>query len=513
MLLLQKLSCSKVRSLQLLHPISSNLTGQQASTYRYQFITADFTLDLTPDDSQLPATWSEDNLSQAGIYEIYLDNPHYPGLSNDLVNHIWQQVNQLVSAKPATEIIHKALQSIDSTCFRIIKEPTAKIWLELQDLSIELRDAIAFLRQSQSQQQPDLSILSESAQSLVQKYASEHNLPANRHRHLAQLTVDETTQANTGLVIGSDRCNRSTLESIIKNAQQFLLISSYIIEDESITKLICQKSQELSQGVWILTDLRDEVVDCMDVQPQHTTRSERYRRSDELKKVCLQMLLDANIPIRSGAFHLKTIISEQAAYIGSCNLTPGSLERNFESGIILNQNSIHSNLLNLFRIFWQQRSRDDVIPASNPHKFYLHSVQRYHSDACEHWQFGSLLTPYQYRQDLLNQLRSFRGEVKIYSRSFHPDLEMAELLNSSLIKVKLFVDSAFPPNVLPKESRIKLIPNLHAKVTILGEQVAYIGGVNFNFKAKALSLADVMYKTQTAEDIAKIRQHLTRFDL
>ena len=502
----------EVRSSQLLHRISSNLTGQQASTYSYQFITAEFTLNLTPDDPQLPATWSEDNLSQDRIYEIYLDNPHYPGLSNDLVNQIWQQANQQWLAMPATEIIHKNLHSIDSTCFRIIKEPTAEIWLELQDLSIECREAIAFLRQQQSIREPGVSTLSEPANSLIQQYRAEYNIPANRNRQLEHLAIDETTRANSGLVIGrSDRTNRFALEYIITNAQQFLLVSSYIIEDESITQLICQKSQDLSPGVWILTDLRDEVVDCLDVQvADNTKRSEVYRRSDELKKVCLQMLLDANIPIRSGASHLKAIISEQAAYLGSCNLTPGSLSRNNEAGIVFNQNSTLKKLLNLFRNFWQQRSRDDVIPDSNLRRFELRSVQRYHSSTnYEHWQSDSLLTPRHYQQDLMEQLRNFRGEVQIYSRSFHPDLEITELLDSPLIKVKLFVDSAFPPNVRLKNLIIELIPNLHAKVTVIGEQVAYIGGVNFNFKFKALSLADVMYKLTDAKSIAQIRQTLS----
>ena len=192
----------QVRPLQLLHPISSNLTGQQASNYRYQFITADFTLNLTPDAPQLSATWSEDNLSQAGIYEIYLNNPHYPGLSDTLVNHIWQQANQLLSAKPATEIIHKALQTIDYTCFRLIKEPVVEIWLELQDLSIELRDAIAFLRQSQYERELDFSTLSELAKSLVQQYRAEYNTPTNRHKQLAHLTVNKTKQAKSALVVG-----------------------------------------------------------------------------------------------------------------------------------------------------------------------------------------------------------------------------------------------------------------------------------------------------------------------
>lgn len=261
-------------------------------------------------------------------------------------------------------------------------------------MSIACREAIAFLRQQQSIRDPDLSTLSEPAKSLIQQHRAEYNIPANRNRQLDHLAIDETARANSGLGIGrSDRANRFALEYIITNAQQFLLISSYIIEDESITQLICQKSQELSQGVWILTDLRDEVVDCLNVQvADNTNRSEVYRRSDEFKKVCLQMLLDAKILIRSGAFHLKAIISEQAAYLGSCNLTPGSLSRNNEAGIVFNQDSNFNKLLNLFRNFWQQRRRDDVIPDSNLRRFELRSVQRYHSSKnYEHWQSDSHL--------------------------------------------------------------------------------------------------------------------------
>jgi phosphatidylserine/phosphatidylglycerophosphate/cardiolipin synthase-like enzyme len=121
------------------------------------------------------------------------------------------------------------------------------------------------------------------------------------------------------------------------------------------------------------------------------------------------MLLNANIPIRSGAFHLKTYISEQYAYLGSCNLTGGSLDFNIEAGIISRNNSIHSQLINLFWQFWQQRSRDEVIPTLISDGFHLRSI--HHSSQEEYQTYPSLLTPSRYKKDLIEKLINFRVQV------------------------------------------------------------------------------------------------------
>lgn len=496
---------------QILHPESQPLIVQQATIYNYQFATTDFRLNLTPDDPQIPNIWSEDNLSQQATYEIYLDSFSCPGIPENIVNHIWEQANEVISTKQSTEIIHQALQALDYNNFRCFKNNLLEIWLELKDLSPDIRSAITFFRQQQLNQQPDLSVLSANTQLLVNQYISKNNLPTTSHKQLLQLQADDTTQGSSKLIIGRNK--RSYIEEIITNAKQFLLVSSYIIEDESITELLSRKSQELTEGVWVLTDLRDEVIDYLDTQVtvSHNLNNV-FRRANEKKRVCLQKLLDANISIRSGTFHLKTVISEKSAYLGSCNLTSGSLNRNLEAGIIYNNLAVRNAIINLFQHFWQHHSHDDVIPASNYDGFYLRSVQRFDLGSIKQWKSDFLLTPQQYYRDLVESLKTFHGDVLIYSRSFYPSQEIFKLLDKPSIKLKVFVDSQLTPKILPQRCQYKLIDNFHAKVTLLGNKQAYIGGVNFNFKPKALCLKDAMFKITNPEIITQIRQNLSTFN-
>ncbi len=486
----------QVPSLQLLHPVASDLTLQVANTYRYQFTCPEATFNLTPDNPQIP-DWVGNDADQPGNYTITLEQPDYPGLADDFGHHIWQQATKSWQTLPDIQKINLALQSLDPANFRLNtpQTPHLQVWISLQDLSLDLRAAITFLRLGED----DTSVLSEPAKLLVHQYQSTYSLPI---RKLPEQLNPEAISPAQGLVIGR-RNSRSVLQTIISQARQFLLISSYVIEDETLTELICQKSQELPQGVWILTDLRNEVIDRIDIQVADNVSLREYQRSNQRKKACLRMLLDANIQIRSGAFHLKTYISEQYAYLGSCNLTGGSLDFNIEAGIVSRNTSIHTQLINLFRQFWQQRSRDEVLPVSNSDGFCLRSVHRFCDEQYE--SSPNLLTPSQYKKDLIEQLKNFQGQVQIYSRSFQPSLEIAQYLR--LLDTRIFVDSQV---LTPHSSfNVKKIDNLHAKITLLGDKVAYIGGINFNFGSSTLSLTDLMYKTTSNQQITQIRQNIT----
>ena len=486
----------QVPSLQLLHKVTSNLTLQGAKTYRYQFTSPEATFNLTPDNPQIP-TWVSSDSGQPGNYTVTLEQPDYPGLSHDFASHLWLQAQSYWQTLPDIQKIHLALQSLDIVNYKVHQPqtPHLQIWISLQDLSLDLRAAITFLRLGEG----DTSVLSEAVKLLVQQYQVTHRLPIVRLPK--QLSPDSIPPAQD-LVIGR-RNSRSILKQIISTARNFLLISSYVIEDEDLTELICRKSQELPQGVWILTDLRNEVIDRIDIQvADNVSLPEKYRRSTQRKKACLRMLLDANIPIRSGAFHLKTYISEQYAYLGSCNLTGGSLDFNIEAGIISRNTSVHSQLINLFRQFWQQHSRDEVLPVSNLDGFCLRSVHGFSDEQYE--SYPNLLTPSQYQRDLIEELKSFKGQVQIYSRSFQPSLEIKQYLIK--LDVRVFVAQRYTNHDSIFDGEI--LDNLHTKITLLGNKVAYVGGINFNFDSSALSLKDLMYKTNNPKEVTQIRQKI-----
>jgi phosphatidylserine/phosphatidylglycerophosphate/cardiolipin synthase-like enzyme len=376
----------------------------------------------------------------------------------------------------------------------LINYQQIQIWISIQELSLDLRAAITYLRVDHD----DTSILSEPTRLLIQEYQSKYRFqPINLPAKLVP-DVGLTPKIHLGIC---RRKNRDILQNIINSANRFLLISSYVIEDEKLTELICEKSRQLSQGVWILTDLRDEILDRIDQQVSNSTYItllEQYKKSDQRKKTCFRMLLNANIPIRSGNFHLKTYISEQYAYLGSCNLTQGSLDFNLEAGIIFSNNLQHQALINLFCEFWQKNSTDEVVADNNLDGFRLRSLLRVNQESFKNSDGTILLTPAQYERDLSKNLRNFKGQVKIYSRSFLPSPEIAASL--SFLDTSIFIASGIVVN--HEDFNIHRIDNLHAKITILGDEIAYIGGVNFNFGD--LHLHDLMYKTTNTREINQI---------
>lgn len=482
--------------MKLLQPIASNhpSNNQTINKYAYQFISEEANLQLISDDSQIPiftGTMSE----QPGIYKITIEQPNYHGLDDNYIQKIWNNSQEYWQNLPNIEKIKYALQSVDLNNF-CINYQQIKIWISLQELSLELRTAITFLRLNENSEN-QTSNFPISVRSLIEEYQVK-NLPN-------KLQPNDNLTRQILFLIRNGK-NRNIVKKIINDACQFLLISSYIIEDEELTELICEKSLQLPQGVWILTDLRNEILDRIDQQiSDNVTIPEQYQRSDEHKKTCLKMLLDANIVIRSGTFHLKTYISEQYGYLGSCNLTRGSLDFNKEAGVVFCNNSHHQSLINLFQQFWQKCSRDEVIPDSNSDGFRLRSLSRNIQE--QYTNYPNFLTSSQYQRDLITQLRNFSGEVKIYSRSFQPSIEIASYLR--LLNTQVFIYSQM--SVRNQDFNIQKIDHLHAKIPILGNQVAYIGGINFHFNDVDISgsnLHDLMYKTTDTKEINQIIHQL-----
>ncbi|MBA3924022.1 MAG: hypothetical protein H0X31_20925, partial [Nostocaceae cyanobacterium] len=159
----------QIPSLQLLHPITSNLTSQVANTYRYQFVCPEGTFNLTPDNPQIPF-FSSRHLEQSGFYTVELSQPDYPGLSNEVAKNIWQHALEQWQALTENQIINLALTSLDLNNFSLINhhEYYTKNWISLQELPLYLRETISFLRLGEN----ELSILSAPAKLLIQQYQS-----------------------------------------------------------------------------------------------------------------------------------------------------------------------------------------------------------------------------------------------------------------------------------------------------------------------------------------------------
>ena len=444
----------QIPALRWLQPLESPFA--QPTLYRYQFVSAEAKIALQPDDPQIPSFYQPGETSLPGVYEIVVEGDRYPGLSQAWLTSLWQQVQQVWQSYSASEKIQMALSS--ATVFHFhLRACSHKVSVEISELPIELREAIAYLQQPQAN-----FSLSTSAKTAIQQY---QDYSGSLIQFPPNLSFEPSIHPQHQFLIGKK--NRRSIENLVNQAQQFLLVSSYIIEDISLTQLICKKAATLPQGVWILTDLRDEVVDRIDTQVENQANlPEVYQRTDERKIKCLTMLLDAGAQIRGGLFHLKTYISEQAAYLGSCNLTGGSLDFNREGGLICQGTTTHSDLLQYFTRFWRYQTRYDVLPSLTQGNCLQRSLN--HEQPTFQFSSRTLLTPSQYRNDLQEELNQFKGQIEIYSRGFSPD----------------------------------------AKITLLGSRVAYIGGVNFQFNAKGFSLIDLMYKTSDYQEIDQIHQQL-----
>jgi hypothetical protein len=477
--------------------------------YRYEFVSQNIQIELQPDDPQLPYHWGIKETSVAGIYEIIIDREtydsryrdSYPGVSETWLNSLWQDVQQVWQNYSPCDLIQMAFESLNNTGFSfcLSNSPQVKVSIDNSELPLEIQKAISYLKEERT----DLTNLSTTVRKLVQEYQNNH-APAPTYFKLPEgLKLQASINKKHQFIIGR-RKSRKVIEELINQAEKFLFISSYIIEDKNITELICQKAAILPQGVWILTDLRDEVIDAIDTQIENTPISrEAYQHSDEKKAKCLKLLLNAGAHIRGGAFHLKAYISEKAAYLGSCNLTGGSLDFNLEGGLICQGTTTHQDLLEYFTRCWQHQTRYDVLCSSTIGNFIQRSLNN--SSAASGFHSQTLLTPSQYRNDLQHELSKFSGKIAIYSRGFSPDAEILSLLPTR--NTHVYCDGFIATNNYRINSRF--VSGLHAKITLIGDRIAYLGGINFQFAPQGFNLIDLMYKTTNPKEVARIRQELS----
>ncbi|AFZ12493.1 phospholipase D/Transphosphatidylase [Crinalium epipsammum PCC 9333] len=484
----------------LLRPIISESTTLSVNQCKWEFTSGDLVLSLAPDDPQIPI-WDREIESQPGTYNVVFSPsalpPHLPQHLQDLVLQLEQDLNN-----PNWEWLKEAVISPDYDRFFSQLHPHLLVWIEVKELPPIWQEAIALLRMDNIE--TAITLVSEEVRSLVARYQETYSdrrftLPPN-------LKPNASLSAGRWLSISSQTSptHRRFLETLIDEAKEFLCLSSFRIEDEGIVDRICQKARQLQQGVWILTDLRNELLDRID--PDMANRisvREEYQASDRRKDICFKKLIKAGVRIRGGLYHLKTYISEQYAYLGSCNLTPGSLHYNYEAGIVWRNCPQHQQLIERFYEYWHEYSDCEALPTETGMKV------RSLSDLPNHNRLVSatgFLSPSQYESDLYAELQQFarqpRGKIRIYTRNFYPTPRIKELLR--LLDCQIFV--AIPCS--DRDLNVRVVSNLHAKITVLGDQVAYLGGINFQFRPEAFSQIDLVYKVTEKKLLQDIDQSL-----
>ena len=454
--------------------------------HKYSFQAENLTLNLASDDPQIP-NWSGDRCE--GIYQLAIDE----NTTDDYQCSIVQQTLLLLQQVSPLEIIHAALRSPSNFAVSLLltQGERVRVWQTLDEVSSVIKEAVLALSHN------NFDSLSLEAQQLVENYKqkyriiSQYTLP-NFH-YSVELSSQET------FILGKNK-HRSVIENIIKSAKQFLAIASFRLEDKEISELIASKVKELPKGVWILTDLGSEVLDRIDTNMEgKIDYEEDYAESDRKKKECLRLLTDAGAFIRSGLFHVKFYLTEQQAYLGSCNLTGGSLERNHEAGIIWKNTIEHQQLFDTFCHFWQHQTKANIM--SSPQGINSISLPNRSSLL----KSEGFLNHSEYMQDLTNSLKLFarnpQGEILIYTRTFRPTSEQEEILG--YLKTRIFYG-------FRKDSYLSAtqIYNLHAKIVIIGTSIAYIGSQDFSTSRSFIH--DLTYKITDSKTINHLLESATK---
>lgn len=445
--------------------------------YQYSFHSANFSVNLAADDPQIPS-WSGEHCE--GIYQISIDE----NTTDDYQCFILKETLTLLQQISPLEIIHVALRSPSNFAVSLLlsQGERVRVWQTLDEISPVIKEAVLGLNRN------NFCSLSLEARQLAETYKQ-------KYRIISQYTLPDfrysfEVSSRETLVVGENE-HRSVIENIIKSAKQFLVVSSFRLEDKEISELISSRVKELPQGVWILTDFGSKVLDRIDTNMEgKIDHEEDYAASDRKKKECLRLLIDSGAFIRSGLFHVKFYLTEQQAYLGSCNLTGGSLERNYEAGIIWKNTIEHQQLFDAFCSFWQYHTKANLISSPNG----ISSIGLPNRSSL--LKAIGFLNHSEYIQDLTNSLKLFarnpQGEIRIYTRTFHPTSEQEEILG--FLKARIFY-GFYKDSYLPA----KKVYNLHAKIVIIGTSVAYIGSQDFSTSRNFTH--DLTYKITDSEII------------
>lgn len=463
------------------------------SGFKYKFKTQkfpeNFTINLQQDDPQI---LNFRGTSCPGIYRYLIEenlNSHHPLFDiYSQAQQIWQKIFK--SGERDLELLQNALRSPNPDEFSLELFPKCTVWLRPDELSPVLQEAIYGLLNQKAIKLPE-------SQDLIEQYRQHQPNSKIDWGVIPSLSISEYSP-QTELCCGRG-LHRDLLQQLIEQAQEFLLISSYRLEDEAIIEAIVEKSKSIP--VWLLTNFDSDVQDRVDTySKQGEGMDSPYENSDHLKKRCLRRLLQGGVPFRSGPFHLKTYLSEQSAYLGSCNLTGGSLSRNPEVGYIWKQTSEHRFLIDLFRYLWNTKSKAKCLPISSGIGFHIETVEVI---ATPYPTPSSFLNFYEYRRDFTQVLQEFshnpQGEVVIYTRNLNPTPEQLNLL--SHLPTRIYYGYSNNTHL-----EAQLLDHLHGKVVVIGDRVAYVGSQDCAFSRHPL--IDLTFKTTDPQVIEEIVNHL-----
>ncbi|MBD2152461.1 hypothetical protein H6F44_20405 [Pseudanabaena sp. FACHB-1277] len=444
-----------------------------------------FRLPLSFDDPQIPVRNTGDRAIDT--YRITIENPTNQRLQT-IKNEAIQELKQFIQTRHL-DFLHIALKTLSSDfSISLPLSNNCTALVQLRELPTDLQQAIKYLQKPQPQE------FTEQAQSLVRAYRARYSQTIPNSHEIPNLSFANSSE-KTEFAIGR-KISREVIENLITNAKKFLMICSYRIEDLEIAEMLARKAQKIP--IWILTEFNDNVQNRVDANMVGRVEIDpEYANSDRQKRECLLILRDAGLIFRGGNFHIKSYISENSAYLGSCNLTGGSLGRNGEAGTIWHSTSEHQFLIDYFRHLWKNETDAETMPLANALELRVTSRRRTNTPLPISDRF---LNHQEYIRDVTNFFQNFAGEeVRIYTRNLNPPPQQINLLRSSNNRIYF---GSYNNAGLPARK----IENLHAKIVIIGSQVAYIGSQDLAISRDPF--LNLTYKTTNPQEIAQINQQL-----
>ncbi len=158
---------------------------------------------------------------------------------------------------------------------------------------------------------------------------------------------------------------RDAIIQNIAHAKKKVFFCSFLFADDAIVNALCEASERLRGGVYILTalgkHLRADVLE-LDADPDATTlkHEERAKRHDEH----LRKLAYAGAWLRSADdCHAKfCVIDDECVIITSANATPEAYESNPEDGLVFHQAQVAREYGRLFAHIWRHLTSLESTP-------------------------------------------------------------------------------------------------------------------------------------------------------
>jgi|GEM_PF-2612552 len=464
-------------------------------------------------DKELNFPYEESNLFNSNNFiQLYFDKVKCLNSNNSTLSKYYKNINRIIKKRVDifTSEPNKIFQVINDFSIEkklINNEKYLKVdgdtikdtilWIKINDFPKDIKYIVRDYFSKIRKQDAFKVYLESNYKEVIEQYLSiqNNNLLLNR---ISDYKITNS-KINEGRINRSDNLILksniiSYVKSVISNASRFIIIASYIIEDNAICDYIIKQKQLKGIDVYVITSFRDDLRE-QKRSVENNERTYRFSEFDNLKDENYIKLLKAGCNIKHVNSHLKVIVTDNSAMIGSVNLTKGSLYRNLESTIVINNNRDLNMLFSMFKEIWGEYATHILALSSSQKDFNLIETVSSINHKILNYSKGGLFGVKAYYFDLKYEINSYYyDKITIYTGSFTLNHEISKLLQDKCNTVRVYCNKSSYQST--NEDNIFLYHKkyLHAKLVILDSKILYIGGVDFINKPNNNSMIDLMYK-------------------